>query len=152
MTVTLADVLETDERYLFDIVVDWQGSTGDYRLTIELAEKTFTKKLEANVAAYAQSISQNTYDEDALNSVVTFTLEKSGTPVETVTGTIDINYQQSSDLTYLYLAYTLLWGGLFAYIFYLHQQQQGLVNLVKGLNKAPDDKSTADATDESTNS
>ena len=126
-------VLDTDGRFVFDIEVNWNGS-GKYTLEIELDGKRYTRNMDESETLYALVISQNTFDDERLNSPVTFKLKKGTDVVDTCQATIDINYRQGGDLNFLYLGYTLLWGGLFVYLVFLHQGQERLTKMVEDLN------------------
>lgn len=139
VTVTYDSVLETDELYAMAIEVDWNGTTQDHVLIFELAGKTYQRTLQTTHSSFAQPISKNTFDQDRLNSPLKVTLKQGDTTVATALGVVDINFQQADDLVYLYLAYTLVWLGVFGYILFLHLQQTRLESITQKL-KFEDDR------------
>ncbi len=148
VTVTYDSVLETDELYTMDIMVDWNGTTQEHVLHFELAGKAYKRTLKTTHTSFAQPISKNTFEKDRLNSPLTVTLKQGDTTVATAEGVVDINYQQADDMIYLYLGYTLVWLGVFGYIVFLHLQQNRLEGITQKLKVKEGDSKPRSEDDE----
>lgn len=145
---TYDTILNTDQRFTFSIKVTWNGTSSDLELRIELNGQEYLKSLKHSETSFAQVIPQNTFETDALNSEVTFTLLKGSVQQDQATGTVDINYEQADDLIYLYLGYSSIWAGVFVYVLYLHHQGMKLEGLRQRLNMSGKDEIETNDDDE----